>query len=188
MCAAQGFAAVAIAALTAEEIAQYPKEKRGELIRGVWRPRNPRVILHGMLVATIGAEVHRWVESHKLGAATTGAGYILERDPDTVLGPDVAFVRADRLPPPERWWGYFEGAPDLAVEVIAPLYARAYVEEKVAMYLGAGTHVVWIVDTERRSMMICTRDGEPRTLSEGDVLDGGDVLPGFTLPVAEIFS
>jgi Uma2 family endonuclease len=176
------------ALLTAEDIAEFPEDERGELIRGEWRPMNPPGFRHGEVQLRIGSSLLTWVSVRGLGAVTVESGFVLERDPDTVVGPDVAFVRADRVPPPDQDAKFGPAAPDLAVEVVSPSQSLPYIEEKVAIYLETGAPLVWVVHPRRRTVTVYSAVEEPRVLSLGDVLDGGDVLPGFTVPVSEIFS
>jgi len=78
-------------------------------------------------------------------------------------------------------------APDLAVEVLSPSDRMADALAKVAMYLQAGTPLVWLVNPVTRTVVDFRAEMDPLTLSESDTLDGGDILPGFRVPVAEIF-
>lgn len=176
------------ALLTAEDIATLPEDERGELIRGEWRPMVPPGFGHGEIMLAIGSVLRAWVRERGLGVVTVESGYVLERSPDTVVGPDVAFVRSDRVPSPEQYAKFGPTAPDLAVEVVSPSQSRRYIEEMVAIYLEAGTRLVWVADPRRQTVTVYAPDDEPRMLSVGEVVDGGDVLPGFTVQVAEIFA
>jgi Uma2 family endonuclease len=86
--------------------------------------------------------------------------------------------------------GIVRGAPDLAVEVLSPDEGPAAVREKVAEYLAAGVALVWVVDTAPdRETVTVHRPGQPaRVLGRGDLLTGEDVLPGFRLPLAELWA
>ena len=174
--------------LTAEDLLALPDHQRGELIEGVLRPMPPANFDHfndtGRLILRVGA----FVEAHGLGVVGAEGGFRLRRDPDTVLAPDVAYVRQERLPPPGQRAGFPDLAPDLVVEVLSPSNTPAEVARKVAIYLAAGTELVWVVDRPRQSVTV-HRAGRPqRTLGLGDVLEGEDVLPGFGLPLAELFA
>lgn len=116
------------------------------------------------------------------------SGYILRRNPDTVRGPDVFFVRAARIPEagvPEAFW---EIPPDLAVEVVSPGESAEEVREKVRDYLAAGTPLVWIVYPRTREVIVHTPDGTAHTYGSTDTLEQFDTLPGFTCTVAELFA
>ncbi len=144
---------------------------------------------HGEIAGEIFWRITNHVKSSKLGrtyAAETG--FIIERDPDTVRGPDVAFVRAERLREISNPKKYIPFAPDLVVEVLSPNDRAEPVEEKVQEWLVAGSRMVWIVDPRTRTVTIHRPGAEPVTLTEDQDLDGGDVLPGFVCRVALFFS
>jgi len=104
-----------------------------------------------------------------------------------VRAADVAFVRRERLEGVGRVRGYWDGAPDLAVEVISPNDLYTEVDEKVAEWLEYGTRLVFVVNPRRRTVAV-HRPGQPvRILSENDLLDGEDVVPGWTLPTRDLF-
>jgi Uma2 family endonuclease len=108
-------------------------------------------------------------------------------NPDTVLGPDVAFVQAARVPPegvPKKHWPM---APDLAVDIVSPRDRAGEIARKVARYLHAGTQMVWVLYPEKRTVVVHERSGATRTLADGDTLDGGDVVPGFTCQVSALW-
>jgi Uma2 family endonuclease len=102
-------------------------------------------------------------------------------------GPDVAFVTTRRADEQCQNVRAFEGAPDLAVEILSPSDAPAEVRIKVAEYLAAGTRLVWVVDPESKTVTVYSSLFAPRVVGEGDLLDGEDVVPGFSVLVREIF-
>jgi Uma2 family endonuclease len=114
------------------------------------------------------------------------AGFKLATNPDTVRGPDLAFIRRDRVPTPSPV-GYAEFAPDLVVEVLSPGDRPGEVLAKVADWLSAGTSLVWVVDPERRQARVYRRDGSQALVSAGQMLDGEDVMPGFSCPLEAVF-
>ena len=173
--------------LTAEELADLPDNgQRYELVRGVLVLRERPRPVHGELAVQIGALLLAYVRPRKLGRVTAESGYITERGPDTVRGPDIAFVRMERVPARENMDFYVEGAPDLAVEIRSLEDRPKKVAEKVAEYLRTGAGLVWGVEPKRRVVTVHTPDGHTRLLRDGDTIDGGDVLPGFTAPVSEL--
>ena len=113
--------------------------------------------------------------------------YVLRQNPDTVLIPDLSFVRADRVPPRDEQIKFFRFPPDLAVEVLSPSNRRVDIDRKIAIYREAGVPLVWLVDPFKQTVEIFTPTAE-RTLTVADTLDGGNVLPGFRLPLAELFA
>jgi len=160
-----------------------------ELYDGVRRKTDSMGQRHGEIQMEIGGPLHAHVRANRLGRVyPSDPHFILFRDPDTVVMPDVAFVREDRLAPMDTRDGYAPYAPDLAVEVISPSNRLVEILEKVALYGRAGTSLVWLVDPRARSVTVYVPGQEPRTLRDGDTLDGGDVIPGFRLPVADIFA
>jgi Uma2 family endonuclease len=142
------------------------------------------------LALRLGARIEAFVEQHNLGAVT-GADGEFDLGHGTALAPDVAFVRAERVPPPtspiyEKAWPL---APDLAVEVASPNQYRPAMARKAQRYLNAGTRLVWVVWPKRKEVDVW-RPGDSKpsaTLGVGDVLDGLDILPGFTYPVERLF-
>ncbi|MBL8738906.1 MAG: Uma2 family endonuclease [Planctomycetes bacterium] len=160
---------------------------RHELWRGELRRMSPAGHHHGGLAARTLVRIATFVERHRLGAVYTAeTGFVLARDPDTVLAPDVAFVRTDRLPP-KGSPGFFPGAPDLAVEVLSPDDTRRKVTTKVAAWLEHGTREVWLVDPKRRTLTVHTANAAPHTLAHDATLQDSAVLPGFTLALADLF-
>jgi Uma2 family endonuclease len=161
---------------------------RHELIRGevvsMCLP-GPR---HGKITLKIGRLIGNFVDDQDLGevyAAETG--FLIDRDPDTVRGADVAFGRGDRIPSIGNPDSYFPFAPDLAVEVLSPNDTMTEVEAKVHAWLDAGSRMVWVVDPKNRSITVYRQGKEPVTLGGDEELDGGDVLPGFKCRVADCF-
>jgi Uma2 family endonuclease len=144
----------------------------------------------------LAAAILAFVDARDLGAVTGADGeYDLTLPGDqyeTVLGPDVAFVRADRVPPRDsaeyrRAWRL---APDLVVEVASPSQYRPEMAAKAQRYLAAGTRLIWVVWPKDRRVDVW-RPGSAapvQSLSEDDALDGLDVLPGFTYPLTRLFS
>lgn len=162
---------------------------RYELVRGELIRMAPAGARHGELAQLLGWHLTGYVRAQRLGktyAAETG--FMLARDPDTVRAPDVSFVRADRLPQGPSPDGYLDFAPDLAVEVVSPSDRLRAVTQKAMDYLDAGVRAVWLIHPGHRTVTIYYSDRVAHTLSEADTLDGGDVVPGFRLPVAQIFS
>jgi Uma2 family endonuclease len=119
-----------------------------------------------------------------LGAET---GFRIAEDPDTVRAPDVAFVRVERVSA-SPMKGFFPGAPDLAVEVLSPGDHASEVLDKVHDWLRAGCQTVWIVDPRTCTISIYRSSHPIAVLGKSEVLSGEDLLPGFSVSVAEIFA
>ncbi len=177
-------------AMTAEELLRLPDRAcRHELIRGELITMTPAGFSHGAVVLKIAGPLWQHVESRKLGLVLAAeTGFRLESNPDTVRAPDVSFVRRDRLPEGSLPAVFFAGAPDLAVEVLSPDDRVFEVEQKIADWLAAGASAVWVVNPRSRTIAIHLPDTALHTLSVHDTLDGGNVVPGFRLPIADIFA
>ena len=173
--------------VSAEQLLETPGLGRCELVRGELIMMTPAGEEHGGIVANLTGHLWSFVRQRKLGKLYGAeTGFQIGREPDTVRAPDVAFVRAERVPPaPLR--GFFQAPPDLAVEVLSPSDRASEVLDKVHQWLDAGCLAVWVVDPEKRPVSVYGRPDRAITLAAGDELDGADVLPGFRLPVSEIF-
>lgn len=143
---------------------------------------------HGRVTMRLARLLANHVADHRLGEVLGAeTGFKLQKDPDTVRAADVSFVAAARINPSARTAGYWDGAPDLAVEVVSPGDLIDEVEEKVDDYLNAHTRLIWIVNPRRRTITIYRPDQKPRILVESDTLSGEDVIQGFECRVAEAF-
>ena len=173
--------------MTAEELLHLNlPNKRTELVRGVLVVREPAGYRHGDVAARFLVAIGNHVYAHKLGRVfAAGTGFTLERAPDTVRAPDVAFIRTDRLPDPMTR-GFAEIAPDLAVEVLSPDSRPGETLAKVADWLKAGCRLVWVVDPIRNGARVYRADGSESLLAATESLDGEDVLSGLAIPMAGI--
>ncbi len=176
------------APMTAEELLELNiPDKRTELVRGVLIVREPAGGRHGRVAFELGRRLGNHVVEHQLGAVYAAeTGFTLARRPDTVRAPDVAFVRRERLPDPEPV-GFPEFAPDLAVEVLSSGDRPGEVLTKVADWLSAGARLVWVIDPERRLARVYRQDGSESLVSADQVVDGEDVVPGFSCSLETIF-
>lgn len=175
--------------LTAEDLYQFSgSDKRYELVNGALRVSEPVGSTHGRLALRLAARLLAVVEPARLGEVYQEVGFVLRRRPDIVRGPDVAFLRTERLPADDVAHRFIEGPPDLAVEVLSPDDRPGEVAEKVDEYLTYGTRLVWVVDPSTEHVGEHTPDGASRVLRSSDALDGGAVVPGFRWTVAELFA
>lgn len=177
--------------MTADELLAMPDDGfvyeliKGELIKVSPPPGHE----HGLVAMNIAGPLFEYIKRKNLGkvyAAETG--FLLEQDPDTVRAPDAAFVRRERIEKAGPVKGYWIGAPDLAVEVISPSDTVRGVEGKVAEWLASGARAVWVVSPKLHTVTVYRSLKDIVVLTENDTLDGGDVIPGFQIPVAEIFA
>ena len=164
-----------------------PDDTRRELIRGDLQVMAPVGGEHNELATEFVFHLRLHV-GRRGKVYAPDAGFVIERDPDTLLAPDVAYVSAERLPPRQERRGFLRVIPDLVVEIVSPWDRMREVEEKVRAYLDAGVRLVWVVEPRLKTVTIWDATRSPRTLGEQDVLDGGDVLPEFRVALAEIFA
>jgi Uma2 family endonuclease len=177
--------------ITAEEFARLPDPPDGsrqELVRGVVVTMPPPGFEHGDIQANVIYFLKHHARAQRLGRVTAESGVWTERGPDTVRGPDVAFWSAARLPPEQRPLGYADVAPDLCVEVRSPDQPRKALREKVREYLGGGVRMVWLLDPEDRTVTVYRTPDQGQVLHEAALLSGEDVVPGFSVAVADLFA
>ncbi|MGH7700423.1 MAG: Uma2 family endonuclease [Gemmatimonadales bacterium] len=173
---------------TAEDLLRFREPgKTAELVRGVLIVREPPSTGHGARSARLLYRVMDFIKRHGLGEVfAQDTGFKIERDPDTVRAPDVAFVARQRLAQiPEE--GYAELAPDWAAEILSPSDRPGEVLEKVGQWLSAGVRLVWVLDPVRRHTRVHRADGTVSIVGPEEELDGEDVIPGFRCPLRDIF-
>jgi len=175
------------AGITKAEFEAIETPGRHDLVDGELWSLPPAKIPHGRFAARITGTLITHVEAHGNGEVFTGElGFELDETGRTILCPDVSFVRTERIPGPEER-DFYRGAPDLAVEVISESERPRQVQTKVARYLTAGTALVWCVYPDQRQVVVYSDNQPPQILGVDDLLDGRDVLPGFALPLADLF-
>ncbi|MBI4568389.1 MAG: Uma2 family endonuclease [Planctomycetes bacterium] len=176
------------ASVTPEEFLAMENEECFELVDGQLMERHMGAE-SSMIGMTLGAELVVYNKK-------TGAGFLFGPDtnyrcfpgrPATMRKPDVSFIRRGRLPNDQAPLGEIKIAPDLAVEVISPNDRYEEVDAKVDEYLSAGVPLVWVVNPRSRSVRVHSAPGGMHYLRESDLLGGGEVLPGFSLRVADLF-
>ena len=176
--------------MTAEDLyALSEDESRGELIRGVFYPEMPTNGRHGEIEFRVARVLGNLVLPAGRGRVMTGEpGIVLERGPDTVRAPDVAYFSIERLPLDADIDKFLDLVPDIAVEVVSPSETRRAVREKAEMWTSFGVRLVWVVWPDTQSVEVYRPDEEPVTLGVDDILTGQDVLPDFSCPIREIFA
>ena len=175
--------------VAAEELLLMPEDGvRRELVEGEIRETNPAGYMHGRIAMNVSTPLDRYVREQGIGivfAAETG--FKISSNPDTVRAPDVAFVRRERIEEVGAVEGYWPGAPDLVGEVVSPNDSYTGVEEKVLAWLEAGTRTVVVVEPRTKTVTVRYSRTEIRVFTEGDVLDVSEVVPGWTMPVPDVF-
>ena len=144
--------------------------------------------VHGRTSVNIGAAFHNYCRLTGVGWAEVDVGYRVSSGPDTVRGPDVSLVFGETGLDEEEQPAFLPGAPDIVVEVVSPSNTAAEMERKVAEYLAAGSQRVWVTYTTSHSVVVHRADGTSITYAGDDVITDEGLLPGFSLPLSEIFS
>ena len=173
--------------MTAAEFEQMPDGERFELVNGALQEMAPTGGRHGRLAGRLTKSIMDYLEVNQVGELYIESGFIIAKQPDTVLAPDIAVVRLDRLLTEDQQIGFLDQVPDLAVEIVSPGDRIGKILGKAAIYLEAGTPVVWAVDPQKQRVMIWSDIQPVQVLGPNDTLDGGDLLPGFQLPLADLF-
>jgi Uma2 family endonuclease len=173
--------------VTAEELEHLPEEDgRCELVEGRLVRMSPVGYEHGRVVVRLASLLDQHARSRNLGVVLTEVGFTLRSQPDTVRAPDVAFLRQAKIPSagPRGFWN---GPPDLAVEVLSPDDRPADVLRKVDEYLTRGSELVLVVDTDQKTITVHRPSISQATLTSDQILDIGDVVSGFHCRVRDIF-
>jgi Uma2 family endonuclease len=176
------------APITLEDLERLPDDankyevSEGELI--VMAPPKSR---HSLVASRIFELLLDGIRQIRRGRVVAEAGYILSREPLTVRQPDISVLLNERIKATDED-GYFEGAPELAVEVVSPSDSAQDLETKVEQYLRHGAKTVWIVYPKQKRVHIFSPNAAPTILDESRTLDGGDVLPEFSVRVADLFA
>ena len=175
--------------MTADELLKLPNDQhRYELINGELKAMSPAGHNHGRIAMRIASPLAQFVWKNNLGevfAAETG--FKLTSNPDTVLAPDVAFVREARIRELGRTKGYWPGPPDIAIEVVSPHERKLEANTKVEQWLRFGAREVWVVDSKRETVTIYHSGHDPVTFKDHDALISNELLPGFIVPLSDIF-
>ena len=174
--------------VTAEEFARIPNDDHHyELVEGRVIRMSPPGIRHGLVSTRIAFLLSQHIEVHHVGVVITPGGFKLATNPDTVREPDVAFVRRDRISGAGVPDGFWPGPPDLAVEIRSPGDRQSEILAKVHDYLDRGVRLVWVIDPKEQTVTVHRRHSVPETLGVTDVLEGGDVVAGFSCAIQRIF-
>lgn len=177
------------ALMTAEELMQLPDDDlRHELINGELITMPLRSLPHGRIAARLGAPLAQFVWDQDLGEVFFGnGGFQLTRNPDTVVAPDISFISKERLEQAGNVEGYWQGPPDLAVEIYSPGFRPGKVRDRISHLFSFGTKQVWIVDLKQSTVAVYRSESDIETFSGSDYLEAQDLFPGFRIPLERIF-
>lgn len=179
--------------LTADQFYDFccQNDGRYELVRGEVIELAPANDEHGEIASNIATAFNNYSRPRGMGRTRVETGYRLEQDPDTVRGPDVSFVLLPRGTGVTLTRRFVPNAPDIAVEVVSPSNTAAEIERKVREYLAVGSQRVWVVypatGRSARRVVVYRADGVILAFNSDDVITDEELLPGFSLPLAEIF-
>jgi Uma2 family endonuclease len=148
---------------------------------------SPPAFGHGKVAFILGG--HLWVQGQLKGhgEGSDEAGVILRRNPDRVVGPDLVFVAAKSLPAKLSPEGYLETIPELILEVRSKNDTGPEVEAKVREYLAAGVELAWVADPDARTVTAHRPSQSPHVFTIADMLTAEPIVPGFAVPVADLF-
>jgi Uma2 family endonuclease len=162
---------------------------RYELIEGELHQMTPAGFAHGFVISELHGRLWNYIGERKLGVLTGAeTGYVIGRNPDTVLAADIAFVRQSRIAELGFPNEYFSEAPALVVEVVSPGDTAEEVDGKMRRWLSAGVELVWVPYPRGRTVTVYRSLDDIHVLTAGDSLDGGDVIPGFSVRVGDLFA
>ena len=174
--------------VTADDLLAMGSDAPYELLKGELIEVSPSSMESSSITSHLASIIDRYVFQFRSGLVTSAeGGYILQRDPDTVVAPDIGFIRKSRVPLGFDKHKFMQVPQDLAVEVLSPSNTTAEMYRKLGLYSAAGVPLVWVVYPLQK-VVIVHHLGEPSvTLGESDMLSGGDILPGLTIAVSEVF-
>ena len=158
-----------------------------ELVNGKVVEMTPAGLLHGAVTSRVAALLRAFVDSHGIEGEVLGAETGFWLDPHTLRGPDCAYISQEKIASITEPDKYAPFAPDLAVEVVSPGDTASDVRDKVDQYRAAGTRLIWVIYPSLRKVDVYHPDGTSYEVKADSTLDGGDVLPGLQIRVADLF-
>lgn len=143
---------------------------------------------HGYLACLLVAELMAFVRQHRLGVVCDSSTAFTLKNGNK-RSPDIAFIAAERLKGLRRpVRGFWEGAPDLVVEILSPGNTVEEMHTKIVEYFANGTRLLWKIDPHERCVLVYHRVEPDQLLTMGDQLTGEDVVPGFEMAIADLFA
>jgi Uma2 family endonuclease len=179
--------ATATQPVTDADLLRMPRDGRKyELVDGEIRV-SPAGYRHGRISVRLSRRLDAFASERKLGdVLDSSTGYRMPAG--NVRAPDVSFVSAARFPAGARPAGFAEFRPDLAVEVLSPGDGEREVLDKVGEYLAGGVRLVWVIDPEQATAVVFRSLTDVRRVERDGLLEGEDVVPGFTCPLSELLA
>ena len=175
--------------VTAQELLEMPDDGfRYELVRGELRQYPALGFRQGVVASNIAFSLYNFVDANDLGHVVAGVGFLIESNPDHVRAPSIAFISSERIELSGVLDDYFPGAPDLAIYLVLREDYYMDVYERVDDLLSAGSGMVALVDPFNFMVTVNYPGYRTEKLARQDTLDGGDVVPGWSMPVADIFA
>ena len=172
---------------TADEFFHSPLSQNHELIEGELVKTMSAGFIHGIIAQRIGRFIGNFAAENNLGeVAAAETGFILGEK--TYRGADSAFISNENLAKYGYPQGFFPTAPDIAIEVVSPSNTSEEMMEKVELYLQNGSRLVWVIYPQTKLIFVHRQSNVVSVLRENDTLEGEDVLPGFSIPVAALFA
>lgn len=174
--------------VTGDELLRLSGRNPCELVAGRIVPMTPTSPAHGRIEVNVAAALKQFLRTRPLGIVMAGeVGVFTRRNPDTVRAPDVLFLSHERDARRTSRQGFLDVAPELAVEILSPIDRPDQVRRKLGEYFAAGVRQAWVIDPAARTVRVHRDAGDVQSLDCGETLTGGDVLPGFEMPVADVF-
>jgi Uma2 family endonuclease len=172
--------------ITAAELFDLGEDAPYVLIEGeLVEVMSPQGRLHGNVLLKLSSMLDTEIVDPGTGELLVGdVGFVLARNPDTVLAPDLAFVRAERLA--NAGDGYLEFAPDLAIEVVSPSNSLAEIARKVELYLRYGSSEVWVVRPRQREIVIHRANATETVVRDGESFSS-PLFPGKAIALSRVF-
>ncbi|HEY7035985.1 MAG TPA: Uma2 family endonuclease [Thermomicrobiales bacterium] len=174
--------------LTADDVWNMGADAHVELVRGELREMAAAGGVHGLVGGRLAGHLAVYGHHGREGEVfTSETGFVIEKSPTTLLVPDLVYVKVEHLPDGVAPVTYFETPPDALLETLSPSQRFGELVEKVGLYLKFGVPLVWAAIPVDKTFVAFYAGGQIRVFRSGDVLDGGDVLPGFRVPVDDLF-
>jgi Uma2 family endonuclease len=180
--------------MTTEELLALPDDGMDRwLIKGQLREKLKSVHnrWHSRTMARLGQLLSHWLDQQPEPRGEIYGGEVgcrLRQTPDSTVGIDLAYVSAELAGLDPTTTTLIDGPPILAVEILSPNDTQVEIDERIDEFLDAGVRLVWIIDAHDQTVLVYRPGTEPEMFNARQELSGGAELPGFRVPVAQIFT